>query len=329
MKISVIVPVYNSEKYIKKCILSVIKQTYKNWELILIDDGSKDRSVQIIDELSKRDNRIRVIHQKNSGPGIARNRGIEEANGDFVVFLDSDDFLDEEYFTLLSELTQKYDLIYIDANQVTETGKLIKKEKMSKYKKYDRDKIIRSQMTGKMAWGGWRKAVRLELIKENGIQYTKHSIGEEALYSFQLVNLAKNIGFLDKKPVYYYVNHENSQSKIECDDPWGGVVIALKNYLKKINLYEEYANTLNSFNVAATIVSIDRIIKNYPKKDLKKQIKNRMDIFFDYNDSMYKFDNRNLAFKAKIFIPFLKLGITYPIILCSKIKKYLLVGNKI
>ena len=95
MKISVIVPVYNAEKYLKKCLLSVINQTYKDWELILVDDGSTDKSPQIIDNIGKRDARIKVIHQKNAGPGVARNHGLEIAMGDYIVFLDSDDFIEK------------------------------------------------------------------------------------------------------------------------------------------------------------------------------------------------------------------------------------------
>ncbi len=101
MKISVIVPVYNAEEYLKNCIMSVVRQTYDNWELILVDDGSSDGSLSIADLAAEKDERIRVIHQKNAGPGAARNRGIKEALGDYVVFLDSDDYIDKNYFQLL------------------------------------------------------------------------------------------------------------------------------------------------------------------------------------------------------------------------------------
>ena len=89
MKISVVVPVYNTECYLKKCINSIIAQTYTNWELILVDDGSTDRSWQIIENAAEKDSRIIATHQENSGPGRARNNGLDIASGDYVVFIDS------------------------------------------------------------------------------------------------------------------------------------------------------------------------------------------------------------------------------------------------
>lgn len=92
-KISVIVPVYNAEKYLDSCIQSVLKQTYPNWELILIDDGSKDESGAIADRYKQTENRIQVVHQQNAGVSAARNQGLDMATGDYIVFLDADDEL--------------------------------------------------------------------------------------------------------------------------------------------------------------------------------------------------------------------------------------------
>ena len=89
--ISVIVPVYNAEKYINRCISSIISQTYSDWELILIDDGSIDHSFSLMKEYEKKDKRIIAIHQENQGAGAARNRGLNLVTGDYVVFIDSDD----------------------------------------------------------------------------------------------------------------------------------------------------------------------------------------------------------------------------------------------
>ena len=91
--ISIITPVYNAEKYLDDCVQSVLKQDYSHWELILVDDGSSDESSSICDAYAAQDARIRVIHQKNAGPGAARNKGMETAKGDYLCFLDSDDYL--------------------------------------------------------------------------------------------------------------------------------------------------------------------------------------------------------------------------------------------
>lgn len=93
-KISIIIPAYNVEKYIAKCLHSVINQSYKNLDVIVVDDGSKDRTGCIIDDYSAKDNRIRAVHQPNGGLPNARNTGMKYANGDYVMFLDSDDWIE-------------------------------------------------------------------------------------------------------------------------------------------------------------------------------------------------------------------------------------------
>ena len=93
-KVSIIVPVYNVEKYIHKCIVSILSQTYKNLEIILVDDGSPDNCGKICDEYASNDNRIIVIHQKNGGLSAARNAGLNISTGNFIVFVDSDDYLE-------------------------------------------------------------------------------------------------------------------------------------------------------------------------------------------------------------------------------------------
>lgn len=156
MKISVIVPVYNSEKYVGRCVDSIIAQTYQNWELILVDDGSTDNSLSILQEYENHDSRIKVIHQNNEGPGIARNTGIINAIGDYIVFVDSDDRISEDYFDLLSKKNE--DVVFIDVDQVDEDFRVLKREHMSSFEGLSKDAFLRQQMTGKINWGGGTKS---------------------------------------------------------------------------------------------------------------------------------------------------------------------------
>lgn len=323
MKFSVIVPVYNAEKYLEKCILSVIHQSYDNWELILVDDGSKDGSPRIVDEYAGKDNRIIAIHQQNAGPGIARNNGIKRATGDYVVFLDSDDYIDEDYFALLAPKAEKSEVVFIDVLQIAPDGKVLSKELMSEYKGWTKDRILRSQMTGKIPWGGVRKTARRAILVDNDIQYTDHKVGEEALYSFRLVYAAKTVDFLDEKPVYYYVNHEGSQSKTVMEDPWGGVVITIADYLKKSGLYKEFADTVNAFEITAAVVSIDKINLLYKGKEKKAHLKKMMASFQENFNNSAAVDKESMSLKAKVFIPFITKGIVWPIVLSSNLKKML------
>ena len=108
--ISIIIPVYNAENSIHRCIRSVCSQTYKDWELILVDDGSKDNSGKICDEYSKQDKRIHVIHKENEGVSKARNAGLKIATGDYISFVDSDDWLDNNYLQNFMPYTE-YDIV--------------------------------------------------------------------------------------------------------------------------------------------------------------------------------------------------------------------------
>lgn len=150
--ISVIVPAYNSEMFIGKCIDSVLEQTYSNWELIAVDDGSRDNTFGILKKYAEVDSRIRVIHQENQGPGIARNTGIAEAKGNYVVFIDSDDYIEKDYFLLLSNHNE--DVVFINVRNVDKDGYVLKEEYMSKNMQLTKDVILRRQMTGKIDWGG-------------------------------------------------------------------------------------------------------------------------------------------------------------------------------
>ena len=320
MKFSVIMPVYNAEKYLHKSISSVIHQVWKDWELIAVDDGSTDKSLEILNQFSKSDKRVRTVHQDNGGPGAARNNGLSLATGDYVVFLDSDDYIDEEYFSLLAPLAERNDVVFIDCNQVDESGKLICKEQMSDYKEWSLDRITRSQLTGKIPWGGVRKTVSLELLRKNHIQYTNHENGEEALYSFRVMLGAQSVAFLDSKPVYFYVNHEGSQSKKPSFDPWGGVVDTIRNYTKETGLYELYADTLNAFDICAFVVSIDRMNKCLSGKDLRSEVRERRLRFHSSFDKQYGVDKKNMPFKAKVLIPFVNCGVMYPVVIASRIR---------
>lgn len=323
MKISVIVPVYNAGKYLHRCIGSVMAQTYTNWELIMVDDGSKDDSATIIDSMAKQDNRIVAIHQANVGAGEARNTGIDVATGDYAVFLDSDDYIDKDYFSLLLTKAKANDVVFIDVKQVNENGKGISDEYITRYKNKSKDFFIRSQMTGKIPWGGCRKATKLELIRKNNIRYTNHMIGEEALYSFQILRAAERIGFLEEKPVYFYVKHDDSLSRSMDIDPWGGVVEVLTAHIKEQGLYSEYADTLNAFRVTALIVSLDRITQYFNGAKRADEIGKRMAQFKGNYDANISVDTENMSYKARIFYPFVMRGIVFPLKWASIVRRFI------
>lgn len=320
MKISAIVPVYNTEKLVGRCIESVLAQSFPDWELILVDDGSRDGSLEVLKAYEKNDSRIKVIHQENAGPGLARNRGIKEASGVYIVFIDSDDVIKPEYFEKLSKETA--DVVFIDINQVDEDFHVLHEEHMSDYQLFSKDDLIRGQMTGKILWGGVRKAVKRDLLQKNRIEFTEHKVGEEAIYSFLLLHYADSCSFITGA-VYEYVNRTGSQSDTKDDDPWGPVAVALKKKIMQMGIYEHYADTLNAFVVTATIVSLDKMTGNYLRKEYYRKAKDRIKSCKKECDSNYSVDKTHMPLKAKVLYPFINLGWIFPIRFASIIKRVL------
>lgn len=296
-RISVIVPIYNAEKFVGKCIESVQAQTYADWQMILVDDGSKDKSLKVCQRYADSDPRISIIHQENAGAGAARNTGLAKAEGVYVVFIDSDDYIDKDYFLLLSK--HEEDVVFIDAQAINEKGKVIRTESLSMNRSLSKDDFMRSQMTGKINWGGWRKAVKRDIIEKNNIRYTNHKNGEEAIFTFKTVFYSRSISFLEK-PVYFYIQRHDSLSHTQMDDPWGEVAIALKEQTKKNGSYNEYADTINAFFLSAAAVSSDRLASNYSKNEYMQKIEELHTRLNQNLDASYPIDYAHMSSKAKL-----------------------------
>ena len=273
MKISVIIPVYNAENYIRKCLNSVINQTYNNWEILAIDDGSVDSSYKILSEYAEMDSRIHIETKKNEGPGLTRNRALNKASGDYIVFLDSDDYIEPDYFdVLVKTATEKCaDIVFIDVIQEDTQGRVIKFEKMSRFSNKSRKGLIGCQMSGYMPWGGWRKAASRALIENHNLRYTSDPVGEEAIFSFELLRNANKICFIPQN-LYHYVNHPGSQSKVP-NGTWQTTLQKMKIHLEINNIYNEYSDALNSFAFIVMVSNILRFAKNNSVLKTWKQIR--------------------------------------------------------
>lgn len=208
--ISVIVPVYNVEKYINKCIDSIINQTYKNIEIILIDDGSTDNSGKICDEYSKKDNRVKVIHKKNSGVSSTRNIGIQKAIGEWIAFVDSDDWIELNFCEemLLTAVEEGADCVICKCNKVRneETNK---SEHKNQKELYNSREFLIKVLNVQSGYGFCHsKMIKKETIK--GITFdTQLKVGEDALFNIQIAENMKKIVF-NGNPLYNYrINGES------------------------------------------------------------------------------------------------------------------------
>ena len=145
--VTIVLPIYNVEKYLNRCINSIVNQTYKNLEIILVDDGSPDKCSQMCDEWEKKDTRIKVVHKQNEGLGMARNTGIENATGDYICFFDSDDYLELTAIEKLYKLAKKTDsdIVTYGYSKVDDSGNIYEKSipnvKKTTYEKKEIDLI--------------------------------------------------------------------------------------------------------------------------------------------------------------------------------------------
>lgn len=221
MLFSIIVPVYNVELYLKRCIESVLNQKFKSYELILINDGSTDSSRTICDEYNLEYNQISVIHKKNEGVSEARNRGLQIAKGDFIIFLDSDDILNENILEELSEVIKNNeypDLITGSKNDYHENGKIFIKEMELKplYKVVNQNIIYKQLPIVKdVYWAPTQNVYKSEIIKANNIKFEKGLIhAEDCDFFIQFIISAKNFLFINL-PIYTYTkNREGSATEV-------------------------------------------------------------------------------------------------------------------
>lgn len=206
MKVSVIVPIYNQEKYLKKCIDSLVKQE-GDYEFILVNDGSKDNSEKIIK--SYRDKRIKYFKNKNRGIGYTRNFGISKATGKYLMFLDSDDYLEENAIKILLDNILDNDILIFNINKIIK-GKKIKDDLI----KYNTFNLIKSpdNLLG-INLAVWNKIYLTSLIKENNIKFPENLKYEDAPFMVQALIAASKISTVDNY-LYNYVIHSNSETTI-------------------------------------------------------------------------------------------------------------------
>lgn len=298
MLISIIVPIYNVEKYIHKCINSIINQTYKNIEVILVDDGSTDRCSEICDEFAKKDNRIKVIHQKNSGLSEARNTGIENSSGEYLLFIDSDDYIEvctcEHLIKCLSK--EKVDIIqfkkriYFENKPTEILDKDISSTNHENYKVYNRSTAYDMYMNNKeFTREAWDKLYSKKLF--DNIKFPKDRLAEDLATTYKLILNSNKLAVLDIE-LYNYLIRSNSimgQKSIKLmEDACKGhleiynfnkvhyrkyIKVSLSNYFN--NLVKLYCRLdfLNKKEYEYRLKEIEDIIKGIKLKEINLKSK--------------------------------------------------------
>ena len=282
--VSIIVPVYNVEKYLVRCLDSLIRQTYSNLEIIIIDDGSFDSSGSICDQYVAKDDRIRVVHKENSGVGFARNSGLDICSGDFVMFVDSDDFISEDAVKVL------YNRIMIDDSDIA-AGKHVdffedgrENDSFCSWMQDEvmktRDVLLSMNKSQFIPVAPWGKLYKSEIFKE--IRYCGFDCGEDLMLYPQILDKCKKVSVVNKT-IYYYFQRNNSlyhkQSKkgqINCIE----AAINFSKYLGQKRL-EQVASTwyLSAINMIYKLkdrkMGVDMLRKYYDWPMEKRLLKGR------------------------------------------------------
>ena len=268
--ISIIVPVYNVEKYLKKCVDSIINQTYNNIEILLIDDGSTDNSGKLCDDYKKIDKRIKVYHKKNGGLSDARNYGINKANGKYVGFIDSDDFITKDMYEILYKSITKYDAD-VSIARVIDCYEIIPEIDNSDAK----DCLLNKKEAIKKVMEAEEISVHVvsKLYKKSIFSKIKFEVGrttEDGIIMIELLDSCKKISY-NSSYVYYYIHRENSITTKKFNEKNGYDVIYAYEKNKKIidEKYPELSSVAEMRLCWAYFRVLDSMVKSNTELDEK------------------------------------------------------------
>lgn len=311
-KVSVIIPVYNVEKYLRECLDSVINQTLKDIEIILVDDGSTDSSLVICNEYAQKDDRIIVLTQQNQGAGSARNLGMEIAQGEYFHFMDSDDTIDEIFYDVLYKNGRKYnsDIIICGINTISKNDSYIEYFDLSKYINRNRFncfnyKDIKEQLF-KRSWNIWNKLYKSDFVKKYNIRYSNARVFQDAPFHFETILKAKRMSFVEAKLYNYNLMSVNSITNSINDTEYVFDVFKIPKLIKKVLLethtYKKFEQDFYSMIIGQLSYRINKIsdeqikllfqersnefVKNIPEilvSKLNKQAKNIYYKFYNFS----------------------------------------------
>ena len=286
-KVSIILPVYNVEKYLRKCLDSIINQTFDDFEVICINDGSTDNSLEILNEYAQKDSRFIIISQENQGQGVARNKGIEISQGEYIQFVDPDDWIELNMLEKLYDFAKKHQsqvvkFNYTEYNDYSGQYKKVNfTKRIKKDYNYDLDKksyynwrSLKKDCLSNIELHAWSHFYLAEFIKSHNIQFAPSKHGEDHLFADGAFLLAEKIDYLSE---YFYLYRIRSGSCVRLKSDINLCVFdniqLLKDFLITNNLFEELEEEWNEYAKKIIICHYSKIpeasIRKY--EDLSKQ----------------------------------------------------------
>ena len=262
-KISVIVPVYNSEEYIEKCLDSILNQTYKDIEILVINDGSKDNSEKIIKEYVKKyPKQIVFINQENMGVAKTRNNAIKKATGDYIAFIDNDDYIDKDYFETLINKIEDNDIVISGYRRPNSVGKIVKELK-----------IIDNEWSKFLVVAPWAKLYKKSFIEKNKLEFLDNNIGEDVYFNVQAFLVTDKIAVLDYIGYNWFFNEKsvsNTKQRSFKDINVDNLLNTLLDKLKEKDLIESNKELLELYFYRYVLWFLLFASKKQKYKDIKE-----------------------------------------------------------
>lgn len=313
VKVSIIIPVFNVDKYLEQCLNSIVNQTLKDIEIIIINDGSTDSSGEIIHKYKNKYSNIKVIEQKNAGLSAARNVGIKEAKGNYMMFIDSDDFIDLNMVEILYTKAEKYNcpliicdlLLYWNDNKNKKYNKL----KQNEHKKYKRDELYKILLSRKLNCQVMNKLYRRDIWNECNLSFENGRYYEDILPSFICMNTYKEAMFINDS-MYKYRMREGSITASSSSKK-------VLDFIRCIKIAREYAKDnsnlkktelhkyIMSFNINYGLYAMELNKGLILEEDLKREILESINLKYNLFEVTL---NSSISIKTKIKYFMYRLG---------------------
>lgn len=314
-KVSVIIPVYKVEKYLKRCIESVVNQSYKNIEIILVNDGSPDKCDEICDAYARIDSRIKVIHKENGGLSSARNAGLDIVSGEYIMFVDSDDWIEEDSLEQLCEyIDSDYDIINFKFSFVKEGSKNIIGLQSDLKKSYECDLIsyIDKLFMGELSFFIWNKLYKKDLF--NDVRFPEGRNYEDMATIYKLYFKASKIIVTDYTLYNYWLGNSTSITSNSTIKNMTDYLVSTKeiyevnkNYLQ-INK-RDFSGVATWYKMMLIQLLINYTKSTYKDDDLKREILSELKSSKARISAVYKQGKiiKYVLYKSRLLIPIIKL----------------------